>query len=131
MSQKQSTVPKILLVEHDAAIADLVASLLNQEDYQVTIASSGAEGLGPLKEHSYSLVLVDAILPDINGYQVCRSVKSHLNITQAQTAKEVSHVSQDAQHAYLADRFCALGHCHGARRHRDRGSRSHVHHQHD
>jgi two-component system, OmpR family, response regulator len=62
---------KILLVEDDRAMADLVRRGLEHEGYTVDVAADGTDGLWLAGEGSYGLVVLDILLPGLNGFQVC------------------------------------------------------------
>lgn len=62
---------KILLVEDDAQIAFIVKETLEEKDYEVTWATTGLEGLEDFKLVQYDLVLIDLMLPEMDGYSLC------------------------------------------------------------
>lgn len=64
---------KILLVEDDAQIAFIVKETLEEKDYEVTWATTGLEGLEDFKLVQYDLVLIDLMLPEMDGYSLCNS----------------------------------------------------------
>lgn len=66
---------KILFIEDDPDTSSLVAKVLERNRWYVTGAGTGTEGLSLLRRQPFSLVLLDLMLPDIDGYQVCRSAK--------------------------------------------------------
>lgn len=65
---------KILVIEDEAAIADLLAYGLSKEGFQVAIARTGAEGLSELERFRPNLLLLDWMLPDQSGLDICRKV---------------------------------------------------------
>jgi DNA-binding response OmpR family regulator/signal transduction histidine kinase len=65
----------ILAIEDDPATADEIARALDRGGYHFTRALTGAEGLARLQEKSYSLVVIDGMLPDCAGAAVCQSIK--------------------------------------------------------
>ena len=66
---------KILLIDDDANIYDLVKIYLENEGYEVKVASDGAEGLSYFKMYEPDLVLLDIMLPKKDGWQVCREIR--------------------------------------------------------
>lgn len=66
---------RILIVEDDRSIANLQKDYLELSGYDVTIVGSGAEGLAALKEKPYELVLLDIMLPGMDGFEVLRSIR--------------------------------------------------------
>jgi DNA-binding response OmpR family regulator len=66
---------KILLVDDEPGIRFLVHRLLDRAGYEVVEARDGEEGLKKLEKDSPDLVLLDLILPGIDGWQVCERIK--------------------------------------------------------
>ena len=66
---------KILLIDDDANICDLVKIYLENEGYEVKIASDGSEGLAFFKMYEPDLILLDIMLPKKDGWQVCREIR--------------------------------------------------------
>lgn len=66
---------RILAVDDDAAIADMVARMLEAECYDVTACYSGADALALFAENPYDLVLLDIMMPGIDGLEVCRQIR--------------------------------------------------------
>ncbi len=66
---------KILLIDDDANICDLVKIYLENEGYEVKVASDGVEGLSYFKMYEPDLVLLDIMLPRKDGWQVCREIR--------------------------------------------------------
>ncbi len=67
---------KILVVDDTPANVKLLADLLTFKGYQVATAASGAEGLKRLAEQRSDLVLLDIMMPGMNGYEVCRAIRA-------------------------------------------------------
>ena len=63
---------EILLVEDDDTIASGLRYALEQEGYALTLAATVADALEALKQHSFTLLLIDLGLPDGSGFDVCR-----------------------------------------------------------
>ena len=66
---------KILIVDDDAHIAELISLYLTKEMYDVRIAEDGDMALSLFAEFSPDLVLLDLMLPGIDGYEVCRRIR--------------------------------------------------------
>ena len=66
---------KILVIEDDQDIADLLQYNLERERYHVVLAATGEKGLEAARQKSPSLILLDLMLPGINGLDVCRTLK--------------------------------------------------------
>lgn len=66
---------EILLVEDDDTIASGLRYALEQEGYALTLAATVADALNALKQHSFTLLLIDLGLPDGSGFDVCRAAR--------------------------------------------------------
>jgi len=71
---------KILVVEDDLLIADLERDYLEASEYEVELAADGFEGLKMAKEKDYDLILLDVMLPGINGFEICRELRKDKHI---------------------------------------------------
>lgn len=67
---------KILVVDDEIDIAKVTSVRLKKYGYEITNAFSGEEGLDFLKKDHFDLVLLDILLPGIQGYEVCKTIKS-------------------------------------------------------
>ena len=68
---------RILVVEDEQAIATFICQGLTESGYAVDMAVDGAEALHWIAIAEYDLVILDVMLPDMNGYAVCKSLKNH------------------------------------------------------
>ncbi len=66
---------KILVVEDDAAIRTGLAEALGREHYEVETAADGEEGFNKSKKKNVDLIILDLMLPVMNGEEVCRSLR--------------------------------------------------------
>lgn len=66
---------KILVVDDDLNICELLKLYLEKEEYEVVIANDGVSAVRTFKEESPSLVLLDIMLPKMDGWQVCREIR--------------------------------------------------------
>ena len=66
----------ILLVEDEPVIRELVSSMLNDDTVNVVCAEDGVEGLKMAKTRAFQLILMDVVLPKMDGVTVCRILKS-------------------------------------------------------
>ena len=71
---------KILIVEDEVAIADLEKDYLELSDFQVDICNTGDEGLTMALNGEYNLVILDLMLPGMDGFEVCRKIREEKNI---------------------------------------------------
>ena len=70
----------ILIIEDEAAIQSILAELLADAGYAVTTASDGLEGISKFRERQYSLILLDIMMPKIDGYTLCRLIRSESDV---------------------------------------------------
>lgn len=66
---------KILLVEDDIDICEIIKIYMSRTNYSITTANSADEALQLVKENSYDLFLLDIMLPDITGIDLCRKLR--------------------------------------------------------
>ena len=66
---------RILVVEDETAIASVLDALLTEAGYEVTLATDGVQGLQAFHRQSFSLILLDLMLPGMDGFEVCRQVR--------------------------------------------------------
>jgi CheY-like chemotaxis protein len=66
---------KILIVDDEPDTLDTLAAILRARKYEVMIASSGAEGIEKAKKEKPDLILLDILMPNIDGYEVCTRLK--------------------------------------------------------
>jgi DNA-binding response OmpR family regulator len=67
---------RILLVDDSAIAREPLARILSYEGYDVLAASNGLEALSTLRDHSIDLLLLDVIMPKMNGIQLLESLRS-------------------------------------------------------
>lgn len=71
---------KILIVEDEEAIADLEKDYLELSDFEVTIENTGDKGLEAALSGSYDLVILDLMLPGVDGFEVCKQIREEKDI---------------------------------------------------
>jgi DNA-binding response OmpR family regulator len=67
---------QLLMIEDDVRLADMVSTYLGQSGYQVTHAANAQAGLATLQTHPAELVILDLMLPDMDGLEVCRRIRA-------------------------------------------------------
>ena len=70
---------RILLVEDDANLADTLAEVLTSQHCVVDIARDGEEGWEKSQADDYNLILLDVMLPKLDGINLCRRLRAHGN----------------------------------------------------
>ncbi|WP_281883712.1 response regulator transcription factor [Paenibacillus sp. YYML68] len=66
---------KILIVDDETEIVELITLYLRREGYEVLCTSDGAEAVGMVNEHRPDLVILDVLLPSLDGIEVCRQIR--------------------------------------------------------
>lgn len=71
---------KVLLIDDDDASLRLVKLILGHAGYEVYMAKDGPEGLRQFQAHQPDLVILDLIMPDMHGWQICRQLRQFSNV---------------------------------------------------
>ncbi len=71
---------RILLIEDDPRLAEMVKSYLGEAGFLVTIAARGEAGVAMLAREPFDTVVLDLMLPDIDGLEVCRRIRAQSRI---------------------------------------------------
>ena len=71
---------KILIVDDDNNIAELISLYLIKECYDTKIVNDGKEALLAFEQYHPNMILLDLMLPSIDGYQVCREIRTKSNV---------------------------------------------------
>jgi DNA-binding response OmpR family regulator len=66
---------KILVIDDDPDILDAVAMILESQDYKVVTARDGIEGLATLKAENPDLIILDLLMPKMDGFAVCKELQ--------------------------------------------------------
>jgi DNA-binding response OmpR family regulator len=75
-----TTLPTILIVEDDPGVTQLLAYNLRRDHYQVLTAADGAQALDMARTHPPDLILLDLMLPLVDGWAVCRELRRTSNV---------------------------------------------------
>jgi DNA-binding response OmpR family regulator len=67
---------RVLVVEDEAHLANVVARGLNAEGFTVEVTHDGIDGLWRARERQYGAIILDILLPGMNGYEVCRTLRA-------------------------------------------------------
>ena len=71
---------KILIIEDEEAIADLEKDYLELSGFQVEIEHEGDKGLERAVSSDYDLIILDLMLPGMDGFEICRRIRDEKNI---------------------------------------------------
>jgi DNA-binding response OmpR family regulator len=66
---------KILVIDDDSAVTDLLSLLLRSQGFEVAATNNSSEGLGMIRENSPDVVVLDLMMPDMDGWQICKAVR--------------------------------------------------------
>lgn len=73
---KKRILKRILIVEDEEDIAETTKQIVETAGYKADIAKDGLEAIDKIYKKKYHLLLLDIVLPELNGYQICRILKS-------------------------------------------------------
>lgn len=81
---------KVLIVEDDQAIAELERDYLEIHGYEVTLRSDGIQALEEVLEHEYDLIILDGMLPGMDGFDILRRIreKKYIPVLMVSARKE-------------------------------------------
>jgi two-component system alkaline phosphatase synthesis response regulator PhoP len=68
-------IKKILLVEDEPSLAELIKLNLEAENYEVSFAANGLDALDIFNSNSFNLVILDAMIPGMSGFDVCKNIR--------------------------------------------------------
>jgi DNA-binding response OmpR family regulator len=104
---------KIITIDDEAPIRSLIRHTLRQEGYEVFEASDGREGLELIRRERPDLILLDFVMPEMNGAETLRAIRSeeqiaHIPVLLLTGVKEVEKIGpllQDIRNDYLDKPF--------------------------
>ena len=71
---------KILVIDDDMAITELMSMLLKTHGFEVITTNSGAEGVKLVRERNPNVILLDLMMPDLDGWQVSKAIRAFSNV---------------------------------------------------
>lgn len=78
----RGTLPKILLVDDEEDILELLQYNLRREGFQIALAHDGVEGLEQAEAEQPDLIILDVMMPRMDGLEVCRRLRQHAHLRQ-------------------------------------------------
>lgn len=104
---------KILVVDDENDILELVEVMLNSSGYQVIKSNSGEEALNIVQKDHVDLVLLDAVMPEVSGFDVCRTMKKNqdtriipiIMFTALGTGVKLMFEKHNSPNAYMSKPF--------------------------
>ncbi|NLY94534.1 MAG: response regulator [Myxococcales bacterium] len=102
--------PRILIVDDEDDIRRLLQRVLEKKGYAVIEASDGQAGLAAVREHSPDVILLDAMLPEVHGFDICRRIKGskkygHIPIIMVSAIYRGWRVAEDLRASYGVEAF--------------------------
>jgi DNA-binding response OmpR family regulator len=76
---KQQMTTQILVIDDDVAITELMSMLLKTHGFDVISCNSGADGVKMAEANKPDAILLDLMMPDVDGWQVCKSIRAFSN----------------------------------------------------
>ena len=104
---------KILVVDDEPAIIAVIRSRLESEDYEVGVAYSGKEGLEKVESYKPDLVVLDVMMDDLTGYEVCATIKSNpenCHIPVVMLTSRIKTIDENLGYACKADAYIRKPH---------------------
>ena len=83
---------KILIIEDEEAIADLEKDYLELSGFEVEIEGRGDSGLTRALSEEFDLIILDLMLPGVDGFEICRNIREEKNIPVIMRSEE--HTSE-------------------------------------
>src|SRR5690348_14198728 len=77
--RKDSMLARVLVVEDEEAYSDALSYMLRREGFEVSVAATGTDALTEFDRTGADIVLLDLMLPEISGTEVCRQVRQKSN----------------------------------------------------
>ncbi len=102
---------KILLVEDEAQVVSFISKGLIENDYEVTVALDGAMAMSMYQNSQFDLIILDIMLPDTNGIEICKKIRKDNNLipilflTALGTAENIVHGLEAGADDYLVKPF--------------------------
>ncbi|PBQ34144.1 DNA-binding response regulator [Sphingobacteriaceae bacterium] len=101
----------ILLIEDESSVSNFIRKGLSEEGYSVSVAFNGSSGIQMAKESAFDLIVLDIMLPDINGVEVCQELRKQnlktpvLFLTALGTPENIAHGLNSGGDDYLVKPF--------------------------
>ena len=70
---------RVLIVDDEERLREMIKEYLSQEEFEVQVASNGLDALELIKKNNYTLVLLDIMMPKMNGWETCKKIRKISN----------------------------------------------------
>lgn len=102
--------PKILIVDDEDDIRKMLTRVLQKKGFEVLEASKGLQALQLVRENAPDVILLDAMLPEVHGFDICRRIKGskrygHIPIIMVSAIYRGWRVAEDLRNSYGVDAF--------------------------
>jgi two-component system KDP operon response regulator KdpE len=67
---------QIIVIDDDTAVTDLLSVLLRSHGFDVRVTNNSVEGLGLIRDEEFDLVILDLMMPEMDGWEICKEVRS-------------------------------------------------------
>ncbi|MBF0494036.1 MAG: response regulator [Candidatus Omnitrophica bacterium] len=74
---------QVLIIEDSITDVSIMRDLLEKENIAVEVAMTGAEGVAKAKQIKPDLIILDIMLPDMNGYEVCKLIRANSDLNNS------------------------------------------------
>ena len=74
------TQTKIIVIDDDTAVTDLLSVLLKSHGFEVRATNNSTEGLGFIRDEKFDLVILDLMMPEMDGWEICKEVRSFSDV---------------------------------------------------
>ena len=78
--RKEYRMERIIIIEDENEIAELEKDYLELSDFEVVIENTGEAGLARALEEDFSLMILDLMLPGVDGFEICKTIREHKNL---------------------------------------------------
>lgn len=99
---------KILIIEDEEKVAEILKAYLEKAGYEVFTAISGRSGLDIFKEKEFNLVILDLMLPDITGEEICKIIRNTSELNRVNMNNSDVHIFMLTAKGSLADKVEGL-----------------------
>jgi two-component system copper resistance phosphate regulon response regulator CusR len=82
---------RICVIEDEEKVSSFIKKGLNEHDYEVDIADNGETALEMVQANEYNLVILDVMLPDMSGIEICRQMRRHQPQLPCTDAKRIGY----------------------------------------
>jgi DNA-binding response OmpR family regulator len=100
-------VTKVLVIDDDQGITDMLRLALPLKGFKVAAANSGREGIEAARQHEPDAIILDLMIPDIDGWHVCKAIREFsqvpiLVLSAIVDPEKIDLVKRQGANAYLA-----------------------------